>query len=161
MAIEHERIHFETSSVLIRQYAVELVQKPKGWIYKIENEFRPEVEFINIESGYVQLGRPSNSAMYGWDNEYGTKEVHVKSFAVTKNMVTNAEFLEFIESGGYNTRDFWSEAGWNWIKKQNLFLPKFWLFRDDKYYLRAMFDEIEMPWNWPVEVMETINRPLL
>jgi len=153
MAIEHERIHFETSSVLIRQYAVELVQKPKGWIYKIENEFKPEVEFINVESGYVQLGRPSNSVMYGWDNEYGRKQVDVKSFAVTKNMITNAEYLEFIESGGYKTRGFWTEAGWNWIKKQNIFLPKFWLIREDKYYLRAMFDEIEMPWNWPVEVI--------
>jgi 5-histidylcysteine sulfoxide synthase len=153
MAIEHERIHFETSSVLIRQYDIELVNKPNGWIYKIDYGFKPAVEFIKVESGNVQLGRPSNSHMYGWDNEYGTKNFFVESFEVSKNMITNAEFLDFIKSGGYETKDYWPEAGWNWIKSQNLVMPKFWILRDQKYYLRAMFDEIDMPWNWPVEVI--------
>ena len=153
MAIEHERIHFETSSVLIRQYNIELVKKPERWIYKLDYEFKPEREFIKVESGNVQLGRPSNSYMYGWDNEYGSLNCFVKRFEVSKNMITNAEFLDFIRSGGYETKDYWSEAGWNWIKSQNLAMPKFWIIRDQKYYLRAMFDEIDMPWNWPVEVI--------
>ncbi len=153
MAIEHERIHFETSSVLIRQYDIELVKKPDGWMYKLDYDFNPELEFIKVESGNVQLGRPSNSNMYGWDNEYGSLNCFVKSFEVSKNMITNAEFLDFIRSGGYDTKDYWSEAGWNWIKSQNLSMPKFWIIRDQKYYLRAMFDEIYMPWNWPVEVI--------
>lgn len=153
MAIEHERIHFETSSVLIRQYDIKLVKKPEGWIYKLDYDFKPELEFIKVESGNVQLGRPSNSNMYGWDNEYGTLNCFVKSFEVSKNMITNDEFLDFIKSGGYETRDYWSEAGWNWIKAQNLAMPKFWILRDQKYYLRAMFDEIDIPWNWPVEVI--------
>ena len=153
MAIEHERIHFETSSVLIRQYDIELVKKPERWIYKLDYDFNPELEFIKIESGNVQLGRPSNSNMYGWDNEYGNLNCFVKSFEVSKNMITNVEFLDFIRSGGYETKDYWSEAGWNWIKSQNLAMPKFWIIRDQKYYLRAMFDEIDMPWNWPVEVI--------
>jgi 5-histidylcysteine sulfoxide synthase len=153
MAIEHERIHFETSSVLIRQYNIELVQKPIDWDYKLDNNFIPEVGFIEVEGGDVCIGRPSNSTMYGWDNEFGVKNFKVKRFAVAKNMITNAEFLEFVESSGYEIREYWSEAGWNWIHEQNLSLPKFWIMKEHKFYLRAMFDEIEMPWNWPVEVI--------
>jgi hypothetical protein len=33
MGISHEHIHFETSTVLIRQYPIEMVTKPNGWIY--------------------------------------------------------------------------------------------------------------------------------
>jgi 5-histidylcysteine sulfoxide synthase len=153
IAIEHERIHFETSSVLIRQYDIEMVKKPKGWVYKLDYDFKPEVEFIKVKAGNVKFGRPSNSNMYGWDNEYGTKNCFVNSFEVSKNMVTNTDFLEFIKSGGYETKDYWSESGWNWVKEQNLSMPKFWIFREQKYYLRAMFDEIDMPGNWPVEVI--------
>ncbi len=153
MAIEHDRIHFETSSVLIRQYDHEFLERPKDWIYKLDNDFSPEHGFVEISEGNVFHGRPCDSSMYGWDNEYGTKKNRVESFSVTKNMVTNKEYLEFVESSGYETKEFWSEDGWKWIKEQKMSQPKFWIINNGSYYLRAMFDIIEMPWNWPVEVI--------
>jgi 5-histidylcysteine sulfoxide synthase len=153
MAIEHERIHFETSSVLIRQYTPELIRKPENWKYLIENEFIPETGFVNINGGEVKLGRPADSNMYGWDNEYGERTVIVDPFSVSKNLITNKEYLEFINDGGYNNSEYWSEAGWNWIKEQNLLFPKFWIKQDSSFKLRAMFDLIDMQWNWPVEVI--------
>ena len=153
MAIEHERIHFETSSVLIRQYVVELVSKPSDWFYTIDNDFNPEVGFVDIEAGNVTLGRPIDSKMYGWDNEYGIRNCFVEKFSVGKNMITNKEYLLFVEDGGYNTKEFWSEPGWEWIKSQGINSPKFWLEKDGHFLLRAMFDIVEMPWNWPVEII--------
>ena len=153
MAIEHERIHFETSSVLIRQYSPELVTKPENWSYLIDNDFIHQDGFIKIDGGEVIFGRPQDSTMYGWDNEYGTRFEVVSDFLVSKNLVTNAEFLEFVKDGGYRNKEFWSNEGWNWIKSQGLEFPKFWVNKGISFSLRAMFDVIDMPLNWPVEVI--------
>lgn len=153
MAIEHERIHFETSSVLIRQYGCEMVRLPINWSYAIDNDFVPENGFVTIEGGVVKLGRPVDSDMYGWDNEYGEKELNVSTFEVSKNLITNKEYLEFVNHGGYNKEEFWSADGWNWIKEQEIEFPKFWIKEQETFKFRAMFDIIDMPWNWPVEVI--------
>lgn len=153
MSIEHERIHFETSSVLIRQYTSELIRKPENWEYLIDKDFTPETGFVSIDGGEVKLGRPIGNQMYGWDNEYGEKNVSVKSFLVGKNLVTNEEYLEFVNAGGYDNPKFWTESGWSWIKEQSIEFPKFWERREDSFKLRAMFDIIDMPGNWPVEVI--------
>jgi 5-histidylcysteine sulfoxide synthase len=153
MSIEHERIHFETSSVLIRQFTAELIRKPENWDYSIDKDFTPETGFVLIEGGEVKIGRPGGSQMYGWDNEYGDRTVNVPSFLVGKNLITNDEYGEFVNDGGYDNSEFWSEAGWNWIKEQGIEFPKFWERREDSFKLRAMFDIIDMPGNWPVEVI--------
>jgi 5-histidylcysteine sulfoxide synthase len=153
MAIEHERIHFETSSVLIRQYGHEMVSIPQNWYYAIDNDFVPETGFVTIEGGEVVLGRPADSDMYGWDNEYGEKVVSVSSFDVSKNLITNKEYLEFVQNGGYDKQEFWSEEGWKWIKDQGIEYPKFWVKDNHGFKFRAMFDVIDMPMNWPVEVI--------
>lgn len=153
MAIEHERIHFETSSVLIRQCGHEMVVIPQNWHYAIDNAFVPETGFVTIEGGEVVLGRPADSDMYGWDNEYGEKVVSVSSFDVSKNLITNKEYLEFVQNNGYDKEEFWSIEGWKWIKEQGIEFPKFWLKEHDSFKFRAMFDVIEMPMNWPVEVI--------
>lgn len=48
MGFEHERIHFETSTVLIRQYPIEMVQRPKGWAYAPLKPSNLKDEFENL-----------------------------------------------------------------------------------------------------------------
>lgn len=153
MAIEHERIHFETSSVLIEQYGHEMVRKPMNWSYVIQNDFVPETGLVRIDGGEVELGRPDNSEMYGWDNEYGKKRVTIEDFEVSKNLVTNSEYMEFLNDGGYGNQEYWSSDGWKWINEQGIEFPKFWVKCNQSFKFRAMFDVIDMPMNWPVEVI--------
>ena len=76
MGFEHDRIHLETSSVLIRQYPIEYVEKPDGWKYgPFANESGSKATLnnpmIRVESKKVRLGKPYEYPSYGWDNEYG------------------------------------------------------------------------------------------
>lgn len=152
MGIEHQRIHFETSSMLIRQLPVECLKRPQGWQYAPTNGKIFNNEMIEISGGVVALGKPENCPIYGWDSEYGYRRVEVKPFAASKYMITNAEFLEFVSAGGYDNRDCWDERAWNWKIQYNIQHPKFWLLDGGSYKYRAMFDEIELPLDWPVEV---------
>lgn len=153
MGLEHDRIHFETSSVLIRQLDVELVEKPAGWEYAPSfAEVLPQ-QWIAVEGGRVSLGKPQDDALYGWDNEYGSLEVEVAPFEATQNLISNAEYLSFVESGAYEDKAFWTDEGWDWKQRTKTFYPKFWVKNDESNFAyRAMFDVIDLPLDWPVEV---------
>lgn len=152
MAFEHDRIHFETSSVLIRQLDTDLVTCPDGWQYAPTLGNPPSNEWIHISNGNIQFGKPSDSNIFGWDNEYGSLSVEVKPFQATKNLITNYEFWNFVEAGGYEHKEWWTAEGWDWKVRTNTHLPKFWIEKNNTWHYRAMFDEMPMPMDWPVEV---------
>lgn len=152
MGFEHDRIHFETSSVLIRQYSTDALKRPESWQYAPTSQPVPANDLVELQGGKVTLGRPDSTDLYGWDNEYGEQECEVAPFAVTQNMICNAEFLEFVQAGGYNNSDFWTEEGQAWKEKYDINHPRFWIKNGSEFHYRAMFDEIPLPLSWPAEV---------
>lgn len=156
MALEHERIHFETSSVLIRQLPTDLLSKPKGWKYApdtfTETGFFTEPKMLQIPSSIVKLGK-MYPEYYGWDNEYGSKSIEVSSFYTSQTLINNYQFRKFVQDGGYTKHRYWSKAGWKWRTQHRVTCPKFWhLLSNGCYEYRAMFDCISMPLSWPAEV---------
>lgn len=152
MGIEHERIHLETSSVLIRQLPLDHVKPMKFWEICRESGEPPENELLPVPGGTVVLGKDDEHPLYGWDNEYGRHEATVEGFAAAKYLVSNREYLAFVEAGGYRERSWWSEEGWNWRNFREAEQPLFWVKRVDGWGLRTMLEVIDLPWNWPVEV---------
>ncbi|MEA5476954.1 5-histidylcysteine sulfoxide synthase [Pseudanabaena galeata UHCC 0370] len=152
MAIEHQYIHIETSSMLIRQLPVDQLQRPESWQYAPANGYTTANEMIEVTGGTVRLGKPQDSNIYGWDIEYGDHIVNVATFQASKYLITNAEFLDFVKDGGYENQDYWHEQSWAWKVQHDIKHPKFWIPDADSYKYRAMFDEIAMPFDFPVEV---------
>jgi len=62
----------------------------------------------------VTVGKPRDWPTYGWDNEYGRRAMHVPPFAASRFQITNAEFAEFVQAGGYRDESLWSSDGWRW-----------------------------------------------
>jgi 5-histidylcysteine sulfoxide synthase/putative 4-mercaptohistidine N1-methyltranferase len=153
MGIEHERIHVETSSVLIRQLPLECVTDHPFWAICEASGEAPENGLIEVPGGRVVLGKDFDDRHYGWDNEYGRLEREVAPFLAGRFLVSNAEYLAFVEDGGYRDRDHWDEEGWGWRGFREAEHPTFWVpGGDGSWRLRLMLQEIPMPWNWPVEV---------
>jgi 5-histidylcysteine sulfoxide synthase/putative 4-mercaptohistidine N1-methyltranferase len=152
MGIEHERIHLETSSVLIRQLPLDQVVLLPFWDICPETGEPPSNELLPVAGGAVHLGKGKDHPLYGWDNEYGVHEVMIDRFSAARYLVSNREFLEFVEAGGYCDRQWWSEEGWHWCQFKQAEQPLFWIKKGDGWWLRTMASEIPLPWNWPVEV---------
>ncbi len=152
MGMEHNRIHFETSSMLIRQLPVEKLERPECWQYATSDGKVPDNDMIGVAGGVAELGKPENAPTYGWDSEYGNRKVEVKPFLASKYLITNGEFLKFVDDNGYENRDLWDEESWDWKTQYNIKHPKFWIPSNGSYKYRAMFDEIDLPLDWPVEV---------
>jgi 5-histidylcysteine sulfoxide synthase/putative 4-mercaptohistidine N1-methyltranferase len=153
MGIEHERIHLETSSVLIRQLPLECVEDHPFWKTCADSDEAPKNELLDVPGGHVVLGKAIDDRYYGWDCEYGRLEQDVQSFAASRFLVSNAEFHEFVDDGGYRQRDHWDEEGWNWREYRQAEHPTFWVpDGDGGWRLRLMLSEVPMRWDWPAEV---------
>lgn len=63
---------------------------------------------------------------FGFDNESPPQSVVLADFEVAETPVTCAQYLAFIESGGYRTRSLWSERGWRWLRKEGAEHPYAW-----------------------------------
>lgn len=165
MSFEHERIHLETSSVLIREMPIDQVRNPKyftksKYIQK-ENNFPrvkidyPENELLLINSKTVNIGK-RDFTTYGWDNEYGFDERKVEDFYVSKLLISNGEFFEFVKNDGYHSDKYWCKEGLAWRKFRNTYHPTFWVVNGPKgsnlFKLRCCFEIVDMQWNYPVIV---------
>lgn len=153
MGIEHERIHLETSSVLIRQHALHFVQPHPDWQPCRKTSAAPQNSLVDVATGVVTLHKTkTNQQHYGWDNEYGLHTADIPAFQASKYLVSNREFLAFVEAGGYRTGSYWPEEGRSWQKFTQAEHPTFWVKKGNDWYLRLMTEEVPMPWDWPVEV---------
>ena len=153
MGIEHERIHLETSSVLLRQTDINQVRSNPLFPCYQKHGNAPVNELVPVSRGDVSLGvSHQDHTMYGWDNEYGTHSSHVEAFEASQYLVSNQEYLEFVEAGGYNTAEYWTEEGRAWLEYTKVQHPVFWIVENGSYRYRALTEEMEMPWDWPADV---------
>ena len=157
MGFEHERIHLETSTVLIRELPIEFVRSPAAWPpLRVEEKDKNNTEntMIRIAESVVTIGKPTDSLTYGWDNEYGSESKTVHSFTAATTLISNAEFYNFVVAGGYLQERYWSRDGWSWRSFRHVKTPSFWVQVGPaglhQYKLRTTFEIIEMQWDWPV-----------
>ena len=127
MGIEHERIHLETSSVLMRQHALGFVKPHAAWQPCRDTGTAPANRLLPVAAGEVVLGKAFNDALYGWDNEYGRHRAQVPAFEAAQYLVSNQEYLGFVEAGGYREDRYWSEEGLHWRNYARAEHPTFWL----------------------------------
>jgi 5-histidylcysteine sulfoxide synthase/putative 4-mercaptohistidine N1-methyltranferase len=154
MAIEHENIHIETSSVLLRQLDISFVQSSDIFVeYNCKDSDNcPINELVDVKGKDILLGNNKNDiCTYSWDNEFGTYTNTIKDFKVSKYLVSNKEFLEFVNNDGYKNEEYWSSEGLKWLQDTNATMPHFWRIVDSEYYQRELTREIKLPLNYPVE----------
>lgn len=161
MGIEHERIHLETSSVLIRQTDLRHLRPDPFWSVCPHSGEVPHNSLLPVPGDQVILGKARDHNQYGWDNEYGHHMADVAPFRASRYLVSNAEFLEFVEAGGYREPGWWNAEGQAWLAYRQPTHPVFWVphavrhngqAEETEWRYRTLLREIPMPWDWPVDV---------
>ncbi|XP_078576004.1 uncharacterized protein LOC144861828 isoform X2 [Branchiostoma floridae x Branchiostoma japonicum] len=129
MGVEHEKIHIETSSVLIRQMPITMVTTPPKWKYAPASTGTSinKNPLQRVEGAEVTFGKPEDFPSYGWCVEYGQRTFNVPAFEASKFNVTNREFLQFVKAGGYENSSYWTKEGWNWRCFRQSRHPTFWV----------------------------------
>jgi len=160
MGIEHERIHLETSSVIMRMMPLEALRRGRElgpeerrlWRSCPTAGLPPENDWVPVAGRTVRLGKRAEDRTFGWDNEYGSEEIALPDFRAGRRLVSNAEFLRFVQAGGYREPAWWTEEGRGWLGYTRAEHPRFWSRVGGGYRQRNLLEEIPLPLDWPVEV---------
>jgi ergothioneine biosynthesis protein EgtB len=151
VAIEHRLMHAETLAYMLhRMPAGKKVAGP----VEVARKLGPvKSKLAEIPGGRATLGlQRAEADEFGWDNELDAHEVEVDRFAIETCNVTNADFLKFIQAGGYENRELWSEEAWAWKAAESVEHPAFWKREGNLWMYRAMFGDVRLPPDWPVYV---------
>jgi len=158
--LEHEEMHQETLAYMWHQVPYELKRAPEGYraLDHGASAF-PDPPYdldarVEVPRGSVTLGTDLSTEPFGWDNELPCQRVSVGAFTIDVHNVTNAQFLEFVEAGGYEDRRWWSDEDLAWLAEDGVRHPPFWEREQDSgaWYQRAMFERVPLPPDWPVYV---------
>ncbi len=107
-----------------------------------------EAEFVEIEGGIHEIGSAGDG--FCFDNELARHKVYLNDFAISNRLITNGEFLEFIDDGGYADHRLWHSEGWDWLHRENVSSPLYWHERDGEWLHFTLGGLRKMPMNAPV-----------
>ncbi len=99
---------------------------------------------VDIPGGHFLLGA-SHDAGFVFDNEKWAHEVEIEPFRIARAAVSHGDYAAFVDSGGYQQRRYWDDAGWAWREQSRLQQPRYWRRQGNGWQVRRFDHWIAMP----------------
>ena len=149
IGINHEQQHQE---LILTDIKYLLAQNPLLPVYK-ERSFEhkakhDEINWVKFEEGLVEIGSKGNEFTY--DNEHPRHRTFVQGFELANRLVTNKEYLEFMDDDGYTRSELWLDEGWSKVNSEEWKAPLYWFKRDDRWFNFTLSGSREVGLNEPV-----------
>lgn len=134
IGIHHEQQHQE---LLMTDLKYMFSQNPLNVAYKKTERPRvksvPELSWTSFDEGVYQIGH--NGKGFGYDNEFPRHKTYIQNFQLANRLVTNAEYIEFIESGAYSDPKWWLDEGFSTIRDEGWKAPLYWQKKKGDWWL--------------------------
>ncbi|MEO8765699.1 MAG: ergothioneine biosynthesis protein EgtB [Ginsengibacter sp.] len=135
LGLNHEQQHQELLSTDIKYILGNnplfpaYLSSPNG-----QQDFRLQQKgsVTKIEKGIYEIGYSGDG--FCFDNELSRHRVFLQDFGIANDLVTNEEFINFIDAGGYKNFSFWHAEGWDWVKNNQIKSPLYWHWIDGEWY---------------------------
>jgi gamma-glutamyl hercynylcysteine S-oxide synthase len=151
--LEHEAMHQETMLYMWHQLSYEQ-KRAAAVVNADEGGITPSPVRVAVPAGRATLGARPGEIPFGWDNEFPGLIVDVPPFEIDVHNVTNEQFMELVDAGGYHQPDWWTPAAFDWIRHEAIEHPRFWARRNGTWKWRGMFEETDLPPAWPAYVSQ-------
>ncbi len=96
----------------------------------------PALEWISFPEGIYWIGHEGEG--FAFDNEGPRHREFLQPFQLASRLVTNGEYLEFIEDGGYQNPLLWLSEGWNTVRAEEWQAPLYWEKHDDHWEMMTL-----------------------
>jgi ergothioneine biosynthesis protein EgtB len=134
LGLQHEQQHQE---LLLMDIKYNFSIQPNFPVYYKtalpSDEVVPKINFIPVEGGIVKVGYGDSG--FCFDNELPQHFYYLKPYSIADRLVTNGEYLEFMEAGGYSKPLYWLADGWGFINKENCQSPHYWKKQGSDWYV--------------------------
>ncbi|WP_067150156.1 ergothioneine biosynthesis protein EgtB [Pseudotamlana agarivorans] len=124
IGINHEQQHQELLAYDIKYILGNQATQPTIQLDLLLEEETQKQEFIAIEEGVYTIGHQKDS--FCFDNELGVHKTYIQPFEISNKLITNGEYMAFIESGGYKNFNLWHADGWDFINENQISAPMYW-----------------------------------
>ena len=129
LGMHHEQQHQELIATDIKHA---FWSNPLQPVYAESQPARPNSsephQWLDYAGGLVDIGNPGDG--FGFDNEFARHQVFLRPFRLASRPVSCAEYLRFMEDGGYDRPEFWLSDGWDMIRTQDWRAPLYWKQND-------------------------------
>ena len=134
LGLNHEQQHQE---LFLTDFKYTLSVNPLNPVYKkdfalVEKSEELTGEFAEVAGGIHKIGFEGEG--FCFDNEIERHRVYLQDFTIAKNLVTNAEYLEFIADSGYTDFRFWHSEGFDWVNQNEVSSPLYWQKNDGEWF---------------------------
>lgn len=99
--------------------------------FPLEKSEPENFEMLSFKEGIYEIGFEGEE--FCFDNELNRHKVYLNDFQISNRLVTNSEYLEFMNDGGYENFRHWHAEGWDWVKENQAKAPLYWHFIEDKW----------------------------
>lgn len=133
IGIHHEQQHQE---LLMTDLKYMFSQNPLDIAYKIVERPHvksvPDLSWTSFKEGVYEVGHQGDD--FGYDNEFPRHKTYIHNFELANRLVTNAEFIEFIESGAYKEPKWWLDEGFSTVRDDGWQAPLYWEKKDGVWW---------------------------
>ncbi|TFV95456.1 ergothioneine biosynthesis protein EgtB [Oxalobacteraceae bacterium OM1] len=123
--LQHEQQHQE---LILTDLKHMLSMNPLAPAYRAEppaqHALHGDMAWQSFEGGVVEIGYPDSG--FCFDNETPRHRQFLEPFSLATRLVTNGDFLRFIEDGGYRNPALWLSEGWDWVNANRIAHPLYW-----------------------------------
>ncbi|MCB0280324.1 MAG: ergothioneine biosynthesis protein EgtB, partial [Calditrichaeota bacterium] len=132
IGINHEQQHQELMFYDIKH--IFYINPTKPIYLEKQSVYWPDLQnkMIEFDGGLLEFGHAGSS--FAFDNEYPRHRAYLNPFAIQNRLVTNGDFLQFIDAKGYNSHEFWLADGWEHKNQNNWQSPMYWENRDNEWF---------------------------
>jgi iron(II)-dependent oxidoreductase len=142
MVIQHEHQHNETMLQAIQLARLEDFELAgRHSIPGLPSRPFSGLELIEIARGECVVGAPSYG--FAYDNERPRHRTDVRGYMIGQTPITNATYLTFVEGGGYERREWWSDEGWHWKEQYDITRPLAWTAGLDAEWRLGTLEELD------------------
>jgi gamma-glutamyl hercynylcysteine S-oxide synthase len=137
MVLQHEYQHNETILQTLQLKLGEPYHPPvRTPVPEIVMDQSELTDMVRIPAGEYSIG--TDDRLVAYDNERPRHRVEVSSFRIDRAPVTNGDYLEFVNAGGYRDARLWTDAGWKWVSQSGAAAPAYWTRDGDTWLVRTM-----------------------
>ncbi len=143
MVLRHEQQHSETILQTLQTMTFEAYAPHRVHAFE-QPAAEPPRDMLLVEAGPFEMGAESalGGTGFSYDNERSRHEVDLPAFYIDPTPVTNGAFIAFVEDGGYERAELWTEEGRRWLSEKARRLPRYWS-RDGHGFAVRSFANVE------------------
>jgi ergothioneine biosynthesis protein EgtB len=149
LGLNHEQQHQE---LILTDIKYNLGVNPLRPAYHVVRPPRgpapPRLAWRAHAGGLQPIGH--DGAGFAFDNEGPRHVVYLQPFRLADRLVTNGEYLEFMDAGGYRTASLWLSEGWRTVQERGWQAPLYWEPRDDTWWMQTLSGPLPLDPNAPV-----------